>query len=414
MSSHAASRSSSSYMPTQLRRRRHQPFLEALNHITFGHLVLMTPEGGRLEFSGSGEGPAAHLRLYDWHVLDDLAARGETGFAEAYIRGRWASEDLPDLLTFALMNAPVLEEFFHGKPWYILQSRLHGMWQRNSLRGSRQNVIAHYDLGNDFYALWLDKGMTYSCALFEDDPKRTLEEAQDAKYRRILRKLEARPGEHVLDIGCGWGGFAEMAARQDLRVTAITLSEQQAHYARKRLERLGLQKLASVDLIDYRKITGEFDHIVSTGMFEHVGEQYWPIYFATIKKHLKPGGKALIQSITLDDNLFETLHDHTGFMEQVMFPGGMLPSKARFLAAAREAGLECQEMFCFGGDYARTARIWLDRFHVHKDEVKALGYDEEFLRLWRFYLSASIAAFASGRTDVMQAKLMHPTTAKEN
>jgi len=237
--------------------------------------------------------------------------------------------------------------------------------------------------------------------------KRSLEDAQTAKYWRILQKLEVNPGDHILEIGCGWGGFAEIAARCGVKVTGITLSGQQADYARERLYHSGLHHLASIELMDYRKITGKFDHIVSVGMFEHVGERYWPNYFDTIKQRLKPDGRVLIQSITLDDYLFESLHGHSGFIEQVIFPGGMLPSKSRFHTATIRAGLACKEMYMFGQDYARTTRQWLSRFEERKREIKALGYDENFLRLWRFYLSCCIASFTSHRTNVMQAELVH-------
>lgn len=388
-------------------REKRRPFLDALQHIEYGQMVMITPEGNGLEFAGPEKGSAAHLRLYDWEVLDELVGRGEIGFAEAYIDGRWDSNNLPDLLTFGLMNSQSLERFFHGNPWYAMWLRLRQLWHSNSLRGSKRNIMAHYDLGNDFYSLWLDKSMTYSGGLFEGDDSRSLEEAQAAKYRRILNKLSAQPGDHILEIGCGWGGFAETAARYGIKVTGITISEKQASYARERLYCAGLQRVASIELTDYREVNEKFDHIVSIGMFEHVGEAYWPIYFDTVKKCLKPGGKAMVQSITLDDYLFESLHDYSGFIEQVIFPGGMLPSKSRFRAAADKAGLQCREMYSFGQDYARTTRHWLSRFETHKGDIKALGYDEAFIRLWRFYLASCIASFTSHRTDVMQAELAH-------
>lgn len=390
-----------------LARERRRPFLDALEHIHYGRLTLLTPEGNRLEFLGINNGPVAELQLHDWDVLDDLMARGEMGFAEAYIDGRWDATDLPTLLTFGLMNSESLERFFYGNPWHTLWLRLRYFWHGNMLRGSKRNIMAHYDLGNDFYALWLDDSMTYSCALFEGDERRSLEEAQAAKYRRILQKLSAKPGDHILDIGCGWGGFAEAAAQEGIRVTGITLSEKQAHYARDRLYLAGLNHLTSIELVDYREIAGTFDHVVSIGMFEHVGQQYWPVYFNTIKKRLKPGGRAMIQTITLDDYLFEWLHDYSGFIEQMIFPGVMLPSKSRFHKAAAKAGLTCQEMYAFGQDYASTTRRWLKRFEARQREISMLGYDEAFLRLWRFYLASCIASFSSHRTDVMQAELTH-------
>jgi len=388
-------------------RERHRPFLNALQHIEYGHMTIITPDGNGLEFSGPENGPAAYLRLRDWGVLDDLVAHGEIGFAKAYIDGRWDTTNLPALLTFGLVNSRSLERFFHGRPWDALMARLRNFLCGNSLRGSKRNVMAHYDLGNDFYSLWLDDSMTYSCALFEGDDSRCLEAAQKAKYRRILEKISAQPGDHILEIGCGWGGFAEEAAHYGLKLTAITLSPEQASYARERMYRAGLHGRVSIELTDYREVTGQFDHIVSIGMFEHVGEQYWPVYFDTIKQHLKPGGKALIQSITLDDYMFEALHGHSGFIEQVIFPGGMLPSKSRFQAAAMRAGLTCRELYSFGQDYTRTVTHWLQRFETRKAEIKNLGYDESFLRLWRFYLASCIASFTSHRTDVMQAEIVH-------
>ena len=370
-------------------------------------MTVITPEGNGLEFAGPEKGPQAFLRLYDWKVLDDLVGRGEMGLAEAYIDGRWDSPDLPALLTFGLANSESLEKFFHGKPWYALWSRLRYFLHSNSLWGSKRNVMAHYDLGNDFYSLWLDRGMTYSCALFEGEENRSLEAAQAAKYRRILEKLSASPGDHILEIGCGWGGFAEEAARYGLKVTGVTLSPEQASYARERLYCSGLHRLASIQLADYREVTGKFDHIVSIGMFEHVGEQYWPVYFDTIRQRLRPGGHAVVQSITLDDYLFETLHGYSGFIEQVIFPGGMLPSKSRFHKEAARAGLSCPEMYGFGQDYVRTLGHWLSRFEARKAEVRKKGDDEAFVRLWRFYLSSCIASFASHPPDVMQAELVH-------
>jgi cyclopropane-fatty-acyl-phospholipid synthase len=405
-SSQALSWDGTIQMPNAVKRPQ-QPFLEALKHIQHGHLYLVTPEGNTLEFDSGDKTSPAHLKIYDWEVLDDLVARGEMGFAEAYIKGRWSSKNVAELITFALLNSDALETFLHGKPSYVLWTKIKNWIKPNSLGRSRKNVLAHYDLGNDFYKLWLDGSMTYSCALFEGDPDRTLEQAQQAKYWRILNKLGAKPGDHILEIGCGWGGFAEAAARKGVKVTAITLSDEQAAFAKERMEKQGLDNLATISLTDYREVQGQFDYIVSIGMFEHVGEKYWPVYFKAIKEHLKPGGKAMVQSITLDNEMFEKLRGVTGFIEEVIFPGGMLPSQARFCAAAKESGLQCKELFAFGKDYMRTCSEWLTRFQSKRDEVLALGYDESFIRLWKFYLSACIASFASNRSSVMQAELTH-------
>lgn len=382
-------------------------FLDALRSIKYGKITISTPQKRLLEFTGPQKGPAAYLWLYDWCALDELVARGEVGFAESYMGGQWDTPDLPVLLTFALANAASLEHFFHGKPLHALWLRLKGAFHGNSLRGSRRNIMKHYDLGNDFYALWLDESMTYSCALFEGDVTRSLEAAQQAKYRRILQKIAAAPGAHILEIGCGWGGFTIAAAQAGLRVTAVTLSQKQAEYAHQRIKLLGLDSSVCVLLKDYRELEGMFDHIVSVGMFEHVGEAYWPVYFRTLAKHLNPAGKALVQSITIDEFLFRTHHEIYGFIEQYIFPGGMLPSKPRFTIAAAREGLTCKEIFAFGQDYARTLAHWLARFEARKYSIRALGYDETFLRLWRFYLASCIASFRTSRTDVMQALLTH-------
>jgi len=378
---------------------------DAFEKVSNGHLTIVTPDKSRMDFGPSQSNLNANWKLHDWNVLSESLARGEIGFAETYIEQQWDSDDLAGLVTFMLLNSETLEQYFHGKPWYWLWLKLMHWMKPNSLSNSKRNVQVHYDLGNDFYALWLDSSMTYSCGLFEGNPNRTLEEAQAAKYERILSKLNAKPDAHILEIGCGWGGFAAAAARKGVRVTGITLSTQQADYARQKLAQEGLDTLASIDLRDYRQMVGKFDHIVSIGMFEHVGERYWPIYFSMIRNLLKPGGKAMVQTITLDDQLFEKLGNTTGFIEKYIFPGGMLPSKKRFRQEAEKAGLNCKEFFAFGKDYARTLNCWLERFEAKLPEVKALGYDERFIRIWKFYLSSCIASFASERTDVMQAEL---------
>lgn len=381
------------------------PLLNAFGQAEYGQLLLHAPDGQAYGFQGKNPGPNAYMRLHSWNALDALLARGEIGFADAYIAGLWETNDLPALLSWGLVNADVLEAYFYGRPLHALLARIKAIQHANSLSGSKRNILKHYDLGNDFYALWLDQSMTYSCALFEGDKTRNIADAQQAKYRRILSKLGAKEGDHILEIGCGWGGFAQAAAREGIKVTGITLSVEQKIYAEERLCRFGLSHLAKVELIDYRKIEGQFDHIVSIGMFEHVGEKYWPVYFDIIRKRLKPGGKAMVQSITIDDEVFERTHGKQGFIETYIFPGGMLPSKSRFRACAERAGLNCKEMFAFGQDYALTVRRWSANFEAHKEQIRALGYDESFMRMWRFYLACCIAAFETKRTDVMQAEL---------
>lgn len=380
-------------------------FLDALRHIDYGQLTIITPQETHLNFMGAKAGPVATMAIKDWEVFDDLIGRGEIGFAEAYIEGRWDSPDLPMLLTFGLVNNESLEHFFHGKPFYAAWLRLKAALRENSLSGSRRNIMEHYDLGNDFYALWLDESMTYSSGLFQGDIGRSLEHAQQAKYERILDKLGARQGDHILELGCGWGGFARAAAKHGIRVTGVTISPEQAIYATNRNIKEGFDPLISIELRDYRETQGEFDYVVSIGMFEHVGEKFWPEYFKTVRKRLKPMGKAMVQSITLDNHLFEDLRGVNGFIETYIFPGGMLPSKFRFREAAEKSGLACQEMFGFGQDYATTLEHWRNRFIARREDVRKMGYDERFLRMWDFYLSSCMASFISERTDVIQAEL---------
>lgn len=381
--------------------------LEALNNIRYGTLTLTLPDSTSLVFEGVAPGEAAHLELRDWRALDEIFTRGQMGFADAYINGLLNTDDLPGLITFIFRNEAAIETYFNGRPWYGIWLKARNALHANTKGGSRRNVAAHYDVGNAFFELWLDRSMTYSCGLFEGDPTRSLEAAQAAKYRRILSKLDARPGQHILEIGCGWGGFAEAAAREGLNVKAITLSKSQADYARKRIERAGLQNRVTVEITDYREVEGQFDHIVSIGMFEHVGEAYWPGYFQTIKRHLKPDGKAMIQTIITTPKHFDDASHHPGFIETYIFPGGRLPAPEIFRDGAEKAGLVCREMFTFGQDYKRTLEVWLDRFEANLGAIRAQGYNEPFIRLWRLYFSACIAAFATERTSVMQVELSH-------
>jgi len=383
------------------------PILKAFEQIECGQLFLKTPEGYVHNFMAKNVGPVAYLYLNDWKAFDALISRGEIGFVESYMDGLWDSPNLPVFLTFGLANAHVLENYFYGKPAYVIFTRIANFFSGNSIKGSRKNIMAHYDLGNEFYKLWLDDGMTYSCALFGIETDMSLEDAQHEKYCRILDKLDAMPGEHILEIGCGWGGFAEVAARAGIRVTGITISEKQKIYAEERIKQAGLDDFARIELMDYREVKDKFDYVVSIGMFEHVGENYWPTYFNTIKSCLKPGGKAMVQSITIDHDVFERTRGKYGFIEQYIFPGGMLPSKPLFKAVAEKAGLVCNEMFAFGQNYVLTLYKWLENFDRHEKEVRALGYDEPFIRMWRMYLASSIAAFTTGRTDVMQVELIN-------
>jgi cyclopropane-fatty-acyl-phospholipid synthase len=378
-----------------------------LAQLRCGKMTLTCPDGRSLEFSGAQTGPHATLTLADWQVCSDILSRGDIGLAEAYIAGRVATEDLTQLLLLAAMNEKAIEEAIHGRWWATMVYRLRHWLRPNTRAGSRKNIHAHYDLGNDFYRLWLDSTMTYSSALFEGDLTRSLADAQSAKYARILRELDAQPGQHILEVGCGWGGFAEHAARAGCRVTGITISAAQLEYAQRRIAAAGLQDRVELKLQDYRDLDGHFDHVVSIEMFEAVGERYWSGYFGMLRDRLKPGGRAVVQTITIAEGKFERYRKGTDFIQQYIFPGGMLPSPQRFTGEASGCGLAVKHMHPFGQDYAETLRRWHQVFDCVETDVKAQGFDERFMRTWRFYLAYCEAGFRSRATDVVQAVLEH-------
>lgn len=378
-----------------------------LSQLHCGSIELLCPDGRKLSFAGKNPGPYAALTLHDWNVCGDMLSRGDIGLAEAHIAGRADSADLMQLLLLGALNERAIEQAIHGRWWATLAYRLRHWLRPNSRRGSRKNIHAHYDLGNDFYRLWLDSGMTYSAALFEGDTTRDLADAQSAKYARILRALDACPGQHILEVGCGWGGFAEQAARAGCRVTGITISPAQLAYAKQRISAAGLQDRVELKLLDYRDLDGQFDHIVSIEMFEAVGESYWPGYFAMLRDRLRPGGQAVVQSITIADAKFEHYRSGTDFIQQYIFPGGMLPSPGRFREVAATQGLAVVEMHDFGLDYAETLRHWHERFNSVAAQVQAQGFDERFMRTWRFYLAYCEAGFRARATNVTQALLSH-------
>jgi len=378
-----------------------------LTQLKCGSIELYCPDGRRLSFSGERPGPQATLALNDWQVCSDLLRRGDIGLAEAYISGRAESADLVQLLLLGALNEDAVEQAIHGRWWATLAYRLRHLLRPNSRRGSRRNIEAHYDLGNDFYRLWLDPSMTYSSALFEGNLDRSLTDAQTAKYARILRVLDARPGSHILEVGCGWGGFAEFAVRAGCRVTGITVSPAQLDFARRRIAAAGLQDLVELQLVDYRDLAGQYDHIVSIEMFEAVGERYWPGYFAMLRDRLRPGGRAVVQSITIAEHKFERYRSGTDFIQQYIFPGGMLPSPDRFKSVAATAGLAVTEMHGFGLDYAETLRRWHAQFNAAQLLVQYQGFDQRFMRTWQFYLAYCEAGFRAKATDVVQAVLTH-------
>jgi cyclopropane-fatty-acyl-phospholipid synthase len=382
-----------------------------LRRIRHGSLALTTPDGETHHFKGAEPGTRADMRLADWKVVSQLMRSADIGMAECYRDGRLASSDWTALLTFFVENMKPLEDVFYGNKLAVAFYRALHWLRSNSKRQARKNISAHYDLSNEFYSLWLDSTMTYSAGIgvAKCAARGDMEASQTAKYERILGILDPKRGEHSLEIGCGWGGFAEHAARtRGVKVTGITLSEAQLKFARTRIERAGLKEQVELKLIDYRDVKEQFDHVVSIEMFEAVGERYWPTYFNTVRDRLKPGARAVVQAITIAEDAFERYRETSDFIREYIFPGGMLAPVPRFQAEARAAGLEADKAFEFGIDYADTLVYWRNRVNDAEARIKALGFDDKFLRLWRFYLCYCEAGFRTGRTSVMQIELRRP------
>jgi cyclopropane-fatty-acyl-phospholipid synthase len=338
------------------------------------------------------------LRIADWRAARAALASGDVGFAESYLDGLWDTRDLVQLLTVVAANQPALERAFYGRWWMRALLRVRHLRRANTRRQARRNIVAHYDLGNDFFRLWLDPTMTYSSALFAGDFAQPLAQAQQAKYDRMLAELRLPPRARVLEIGCGWGGFAETAARAGHRVTGISLSGAQTAYAR---ARLGGHD-ADLRVQDYRDVRGTFDGVASIEMFEAVGERYWPVYFRAVRRALATGGRACIQAITIAEHRFARYRTQSDFIQQYIFPGGMLASPSRLVAEAEAAGLSLVSAHTFGVDYAETLKRWLQAFEAALPGIRAQGFDERFIRCWRFYLAYCAAGFDTQTTDVGQ------------
>lgn len=383
--------------------------LKMLRRLKHGTLTVQLPDGALQRF-GSGMAPMASLHLHNWKPCSAALRSGDIGFAESYIAGDWTTPHLTDLMELLIINRQEVESAIYGSWLGRLAYRVKHLLNRNTKANSQKNIHAHYDLGNAFYALWLDKTMNYSSAIFESIES-TMVEGQHAKVRRALSLAQVNPGDRVLEIGCGWGALAEMTTTEfSASVVGVTLSTEQLEWARQRMARLGVSDKADLRLQDYRDIgkttpDEPFDAICSIEMVEAVGREYWPEYFKTVARLLKPGGHACIQSIVIDDALFERYIGSTDFIQQYIFPGGCLPCPREFRAQAEAAGFDIVDEFSFGQDYARTLRLWRDDFLAQEQRVLRLGFDKKFIRIWEFYLAYCEAAFAQGNTSVMQFTL---------
>jgi cyclopropane-fatty-acyl-phospholipid synthase len=409
------SRQSKRASPAHQHRFSSEAIFSLLGQLSSGYLVLTLPNNEVKEFGKRSDELRAEMQILDWSVFKQVLSHGDIGFAESYIRGQWNTPDLKALLELAIRNRTILEKVIYGSWFGSLIYRLKHWLRDNSKSGSKKNIHAHYDLGNAFYTLWLDPTMSYSSAWFSESNNQTLLDAQRAKIQRILRSIDAKPGDRLLEVGCGWGGVMEEALRNGNSITGLTLSTEQKAFADNRLRHVQseIENTAQfeVRLQDYRDCSEEFDGIASVEMFEAVGEAHWGEYFKMISQRLKQGGKACVQTIVIAEELFERYRNSTDFIQQYVFPGGMLPSRAKFEAAAASAGLVVEAEFAFGADYARTLCIWRDSFNEKIDAIYQLGFDEAFVRLWNFYLMYCAAGFSEKNIDVVQFTLSHQSSA---
>ena len=381
--------------------------LRLLQRLAYGSLTLQLPDGSSRRF-GNGQSPHAAIALRNWKVCAAALKSGDIGFAESYFAGDWSTPNLTDLLALFIANRRVIDDVVYGSwagRWFY---RVRHLLNRNTRGNSQKNIHAHYDLGNAFYQLWLDGTMNYSSAWFQGDKSQTMAAGQDAKVRRALRMAGVGPGDRVLELGCGWGALAELGTAEfGAHVTGVTLSTEQLVYAQQRLAANGHAGRVDLRLQDYRDIDdAPFDAICSIEMVEAVGRAYWPQYFQTVHRLLKPGGRACIQSIVIDDALWDRYIGSTDFIQQYIFPGGCLPCPREFRREAAAAGFDVVDEMAFGPDYAETLRRWRDDFLAQRSRVLQLGFDERFIRIWEFYLAYCEAAFDQDNIDVVQYTLL--------
>ena len=373
-----------------------------------GRLDIKLPDGRVFRAEGREPGPVAEMHVHNPDLFARLIREGDLGFSDAYLEQWWTSPDLQAFMDLVHRGNDTVYDGFPGQGLVRAFEKLRFWLQRNHRKQARKNISYHYDLGNDFYKLWLDETMTYSSALFETGQE-PLERAQQAKYASMIDQMGAREGDHILEIGCGWGGFAEYAARErGLKVTGLTISKEQFNYASKRIENAGLSGQVEFKLQDYRDERGQYDGVASIEMFEAVGEKYWPVYFDTLRERLKPGRNATLQIITVADRRWEVYRRGVDFIQKHIFPGGMLPCPRVLREQVDRAGLRVVRSMEFGPSYDLTLRRWHQTFNAKWDEIAEMGFDDRFRRMWNFYLTACAAAFDSATVDVTQITVSRP------
>ena len=388
-------------------RRQVRFLLAILSNLHCGRLTLTLPDGSQHQFSGAMSGPDSDLTIHTESALRRLLHDGKMGFCEAFMDGEASSQSLPTLIELAVLHDKYLENALKTNIFRQAGLRLFHMLRRNNKLGSAKNISHHYDIGNSFYEAWLDPTMTYSSAVFDSETD-DLTTAQLNKYKRLAELADIQPGDRVLEIGCGWGGFAKFVSQHiGAHVTGITISQAQLAYAKASLAEAGLQNKVDLKLMDYRDLQGRFDKIVSIEMFEAVGQAYWPVYFDTISRMLKSGGRAVIQSITIDHDAFQSYRDQPDFIQRYIFPGGMLPSMPMLQTPVAQAGLELVAENGYASDYARTLQEWRARFLAAWPSLAGDKFDNRFKRMWELYLAYCEGGFRAGMIDVKQILLMH-------
>ena len=381
---------------------------DLVGKLNSGRVDFILPDGRRFRAEGLKPGPVAEVTINNPDVFARLVREGDLGFCDAYLDGWWTTPDLQAFMDFIHADNDDMYDGFPGMALVRAWEKARFWFQSNTKRQALKNISYHYDLGNDFYSLWLDETMTYSSALFNTSQE-SLEKAQIAKYASMVDQMGVKPGDHVLEIGCGWGGFAEYAAKErGLKVTGLTISKEQLEYAQKRIKIKGLSDKVNLKLQDYRDETGVYDGVASIEMFEAVGEKYWPVYFDKIKQCLKPGKQATLQIITIQDARWEVYRKSVDFIQKYIFPGGMLPSPSVLRKEVHRAGLSVQHSIEFGKSYSQTLRRWFEVFNNKWDNISAMGFDDRFRRMWNFYLTSCAATFESGNCDVTQITLQKP------
>ncbi|MCA0872174.1 cyclopropane-fatty-acyl-phospholipid synthase family protein [Seohaeicola saemankumensis] len=383
--------------------------MEMLARMERGRLDITLPDGRVFRAEGAAPGAVAEITVHNPDLFARLIREGDLGFSDAYLDEWWTTPDLMAFMDLVHQGSETVYDGFPGAGLIRAYEKMRFWLQRNHKAQARKNIAHHYDLGNDFYQLWLDDTMTYSSAIFETGQE-SLEKAQTAKYASMIDQMGAKPGDHILEIGSGWGGFAEYAAQQrGMRVTGLTISQEQLSYARERIEKAGLSDRVDFKLQDYRDEKGSYDGIASIEMFEAVGQKYWPVYFDTVRERLKPGARATLQIITVADRRWEVYKRGVDFIQKHIFPGGMLPCPRLLREQVDRAGLTFERSIEFGHSYDLTLRRWYDTFNGKWDQVAALGFDDRFRRMWNFYLTSCAAAFDNETCDVTQMTVARPS-----